>query len=105
MKEPDTGREVAVGVVVRRVGAIDWDTVKALLLENIHPEAERILTEKGIEVETRKGALDTAELVEALEGVELLGIRSKTHVGREVFDAHPQLLSVGAFCIGTNQID
>jgi D-3-phosphoglycerate dehydrogenase len=99
------GREAAGGFVVRRVGAIDWGTVKALLLENIHPEAERILTEKGIEVETRKGALDTGELVEALDGVELLGIRSKTQVTREVFEAHPNLLSVGAFCIGTNQID
>ena len=93
------------GVAIPCAVAIDWATVKALLLENVHPEAERILSEKGIEVETRKGALDTGELVDALEGVELLGIRSKTHVTREVFEAHPQLLSVGAFCIGTNQID
>jgi D-3-phosphoglycerate dehydrogenase len=96
---------VTPGVAVPCAVAIDWATVKALLLENVHPEAERILSEKGIEVETRKGALDTGELVDALEGVELLGIRSKTHVTREVFEAHPQLLSVGAFCIGTNQID
>ncbi|MBX4355196.1 phosphoglycerate dehydrogenase, partial [Mycobacterium tuberculosis] len=41
----------------------------------------------------------------ALEGVDLLGIRSKTRVTREVLEAHPQLLAVGAFCIGTNQID
>ncbi len=92
-------------VVVLRAGVIDWAIVKALLLENVHPEAERILNEKGIEVETRKGALDTEELIDALDGVELLGIRSKTQVTREVFDAHPELLSVGAFCIGTNQID
>ena len=32
--------------------------MKALLLENIHPEGIRLLTERGIEVETVKGALD-----------------------------------------------
>jgi D-3-phosphoglycerate dehydrogenase / 2-oxoglutarate reductase len=79
--------------------------MKALLLENIHPEARRILTERGIEVETAKGALDEAELVEAVRDVQLLGIRSKTNVTRPVLDAAPGLIGIGAFCIGTNQID
>jgi D-3-phosphoglycerate dehydrogenase len=79
--------------------------VKALLLENVHPLAETILTTAGIEVETRTGALDEAELIEALDGVSLLGIRSKTDVTREVLRARPDLVAVGAFCIGTNQID
>ncbi|MFW6598519.1 phosphoglycerate dehydrogenase [Propionibacteriaceae bacterium Y2011] len=79
--------------------------MKALLLENIHPEAERLLGERGIEVATHKGALDADELIDALPGVDLLGIRSKTHVTDEVLAAAPDLLAVGAFCIGTNQID
>jgi D-3-phosphoglycerate dehydrogenase len=79
--------------------------MKALLLENIHPEARRILTERGIEVETRKGALDEAELVEAVRDVQLLGIRSKTNVTRAALDAAPGLIGIGAFCIGTNQVD
>ncbi|KAA9392928.1 phosphoglycerate dehydrogenase [Kocuria coralli] len=79
--------------------------MKALLLENIHTDAEDILRRHGIEVETRKGALDEAELIDALEGVDLLGIRSKTTVSRAVFEARPNLMAVGAFCIGTNQID
>ena len=79
--------------------------VKALLLENIHPEAERLLAERGIEVETRSGALDPDELVAALDGVQLLGIRSKTQVTAEVFERASDLIGVGAFCIGTNQID
>ncbi|CAA9410365.1 MAG: D-3-phosphoglycerate dehydrogenase [uncultured Propionibacteriaceae bacterium] len=79
--------------------------MKALLLENIHPEAVRLLSERNIEVETRKGALDEAELAEALQGVDLLGIRSKTNVTSTVLASAPQLLSIGAFCIGTNQID
>lgn len=79
--------------------------MKALLLENIHTDAVDSLRSRGFEVETRKGALDPQELMAALDGVDLLGIRSKTHVTREVFEAHPTLKAVGAFCIGTNQID
>ena len=79
--------------------------MKALLLENVHPDAERILTERGYEVESQAGALSPEDLMTALEGVSLLGIRSATHVTAEVIAAHPQLQAVGAFCIGTNQID
>jgi D-3-phosphoglycerate dehydrogenase len=79
--------------------------VKALLLENLHPLAARILTDVGIEVETRVGALDEDELIAALDGVELLGIRSKTSVTSRVLDSCPDLVAIGAFCIGTNQID
>jgi D-3-phosphoglycerate dehydrogenase len=79
--------------------------MKALLLENIHPEAVRLLSERGIDVSTAKGALDEAELTEAVQGYDLLGIRSKTNVPAAVLDAAPDLLAVGAFCIGTNQID
>ena len=79
--------------------------MKALLLENIHPDAERLLTERGIEVSRVKGALDEDELRTALPGVQLLGIRSKTNVTRAVLDQCPELLAIGAFCIGTNQID
>ena len=77
--------------------------MKALLLENIHPEGVRLLTERGIEVETVRGALDEAELIDALPGVQLLGIRSKTNVTRNVLKATSDLQAIGAFCIGTNQ--
>ncbi|MGO2110919.1 MAG: phosphoglycerate dehydrogenase [Pseudoclavibacter sp.] len=79
--------------------------MKALLLENIHGDAEALLRSRGFEVETRKGALDAAELIEALDGVSLLGIRSKTQLTREVLEGSPSLAAVGAFSIGTNQID
>ncbi len=35
----------------------------------------------------------------------MLGIRSKTHVTASTLDAADKLLSVGCFCIGTNQVD
>ena len=79
--------------------------MKALLLENIHPDAERLLRERGIEVSSLKGALDEDELRAALPGVQLLGIRSKTNVTRALLDECSELLAIGAFCIGTNQID
>ncbi len=77
----------------------------ALLLENLHPHARTILEAAGFDVVTRTGALDESELVEALAGVQVLGIRSKTHVSAAVLEAASDLEVVGAFCIGTNQID
>ncbi len=79
--------------------------MKALLLESVHPLAVDLLTEAGMEIESVPGALDEDELIRALRGVELLGIRSKTDVSRRVLEAATDLEAIGAFCIGTNQID
>ncbi|WP_029135854.1 phosphoglycerate dehydrogenase [Nakamurella lactea] len=79
--------------------------MKALLLETIHPLAVDLLTEAGFDIESRSGALDEDELIEALPGTHLLGIRSKTEVTRRVLESAPELEAIGAFCIGTNQID
>ncbi len=78
---------------------------KALLLENLHPQARIILENAGFEVETRSGALDETELVEALDGVTMLGIRSKTQVTEQVLAQAPDLRVIGTYSIGTNQID
>jgi D-3-phosphoglycerate dehydrogenase len=79
--------------------------VKVLLLENIHPVAVEILEGRGFEVELRAGSLSEDELVEALSGVHLVGIRSNTHITPRVLDAATDLLAIGCFCIGTNQVD
>lgn len=79
--------------------------MKALLLENIHPEATRLLADAGYEVENRRGALGEDDLIDALEGVTLLGIRSRTQLTERVLASASELQAVGAFCIGTNQID
>lgn len=78
---------------------------RALLLENVHDDAAFTLRDAGYDVERRTAALAEDELVEALHGVEVLGIRSNTTVTRRVLEAAPGLRAVGAFCIGTNQID
>jgi D-3-phosphoglycerate dehydrogenase len=79
--------------------------LRALLLEQIHPDAEALLRAAGFEVDTRSAAMDEHELIAELEGVAVLGIRSKTHVTERVLDAANSLVAIGAFCIGTNQID
>ncbi len=79
--------------------------VRVLLLEQIHPDAVEILTSCGFSVETADGALDEDELIVRIQGVSLLGIRSKTQVTARVIAAADKLIAIGAFCIGTNQID
>ncbi|MPQ97312.1 phosphoglycerate dehydrogenase [Modestobacter sp. I12A-02628] len=78
---------------------------KALLLENIDPVATDLLGAAGYEVERLREALGEDDLVAALDGVDLLGIRSQTQVTADVLRRCPGLTAVGAFCIGTNQVD
>jgi D-3-phosphoglycerate dehydrogenase len=78
---------------------------RALLLENIHPDAVARLTKAGYQVETMTRALSEDELIERVRGFSLLGIRSQTQVTEQVLESSPGLLAVGAFCIGTNQVD
>jgi D-3-phosphoglycerate dehydrogenase len=85
--------------------AIPPGAVRALLLESVHPDAVTLLEAAGVSVETVNGALDPAELADRLPGVHLLGIRSKTDVTTQAIEAGSDLLAVGAFCIGTNQVD
>ncbi|WP_374513883.1 phosphoglycerate dehydrogenase [Brevundimonas sp.] len=79
--------------------------MRILLLENIHPAAVARLQGQGYSVETAAGALGEDELIARVAGVHVLGVRSKTQVTDRVLAAADKLLAVGAFCIGTNQID
>jgi D-3-phosphoglycerate dehydrogenase len=79
--------------------------IKVLLLENIHAEAAKILSTEGYSVEVHSGAMDEDELSEKIKNVSILGIRSKTQVSQKVLENANRLMAIGAFCIGTNQID
>ncbi len=82
------------------------DRIKILLLEGIHDTAVAMFEQAGYSNITRlKKALDGADLEEALRGVHILGIRSRTQLTAEVFANADRLLAVGCFCIGTNQVD
>jgi len=78
--------------------------IKVLLLENIHPSALELFDTEGFQVERLTGALKEAELVERIRDVHVLGIRSKTQVTARVLDEARRLLTLGCFCIGTNQV-
>ncbi|MGB7393040.1 MAG: phosphoglycerate dehydrogenase [Pricia sp.] len=79
--------------------------IKILLLENVHPDAFENLSGDGFSVELLKHSIPEDELIEKIKGVHVLGIRSKTQVTQKVLDAADKLLVVGAFCIGTTQIE
>jgi D-3-phosphoglycerate dehydrogenase len=79
--------------------------LKVLLLENISGVAVSQFEDAGFEVESLKGALEEAELIEKVRGSSILGVRSKTCITPAVLDAAPDLISVGAFCIGVDKID
>src|SRR4051795_6105074 len=84
---------------------IDQAKVRVLLLESIHPDAVSRLESEGYQVESVRNALDEVELIERIAGVHLLGVRSKTQVTAKVLEAADSLVAIGAFCIGTDQID
>ena len=79
--------------------------MKVLLLENISGVAVTQFQEAGFEVEALKGALEEKELVGKIRGASILGVRSKTRITAAVLDAAPELVAVGAFCIGVDKID
>ena len=80
-------------------------TGRALLLEGIHADADSSLEAAGLEVVHETGALTNDALDAALEGVTVLGVRSKSRLSVDLLDRHPDLLAVGCFCIGTDQLD
>ena len=79
--------------------------INVLLLENVHPVAVELMKAEGFTVETYPAGLDEDELCEKVKNVSVLGIRSKTQVTAKVLENANRLMVIGAFCIGTNQID
>jgi D-3-phosphoglycerate dehydrogenase len=79
--------------------------IKILLLENIHSDAFDRLADDGFSVEMLSHSLSEEDLIEKVKDIHVLGIRSKTQVTPKVIAAAKKLLVVGAFCIGTKQID
>jgi D-3-phosphoglycerate dehydrogenase len=80
--------------------------IKILLLENISDSAVDEFTKSGYATVRRlNGALTEDQLIKAVKGVHLIGIRSKTQITRNVIAVADKLLAVGCFCIGVNQVD
>ncbi len=86
--------------------SLSKDRIKVLLLEGINDSAADLLVNAGYTNMTRlPKALDEDALVKALEGVHVLGIRSRTQLTDAVFARADRLFAVGCFSVGTNQVD
>lgn len=81
------------------------NAIKVLLLENIHPVAKTRLEEEGFLVDLMSHSPTETELAKLIKNYQVLGIRSKTEITENILQQNSNLLSVGCFCIGTNQVD
>ncbi|MCI0330527.1 MAG: phosphoglycerate dehydrogenase [candidate division Zixibacteria bacterium] len=79
--------------------------INVLLLEKIHPDAAGQFRAKNYAVAEKPNSPAGAELGRMLGEVQILGIRSKTKVTPTLLQKAPELLAVGCFCIGTDQVD
>src|SRR4051794_14272931 len=81
------------------------EPLKVVLLENVHQSAVEIFHAEGFEVEQVRGALVGEELRARIAGAHVVGIRSKTQMRGADLASAKKLLTLGCFCIGTNQVD
>lgn len=79
--------------------------IKILLLEDVHINAKNTFSTGGFDVDLIATSLDENELCQRIKGISILGIRSKTIITKKVLEHADRLMAIGAFCIGTNQID
>ncbi|MGY6569501.1 MAG: phosphoglycerate dehydrogenase [Salinarimonas sp.] len=86
--------------------SLSKDKIRILLLENVNDSAVALIQDAGYTSVTRlTGALDGAALREALQGVHILGIRSRTQITEELLATADRLIAIGCFSVGTNQVD
>lgn len=81
------------------------DKIRVVLLEGVHPRGAAMFKGEGFSVETSAKSPDEASLRKMLANAHVVGIRSKTQLTADVLEAAPRLLTVGCFCIGTDQVD
>jgi len=82
------------------------DKIRVLFLEGVHPAAIKLFKDSGYnDLDSVKGSMEEKELIKRVADAHLLGIRSKTQLTPAVLNAASKMIAVGAFCIGTNQIN
>ena len=79
--------------------------MRILLTENIHQIAQEKLTEEGFKVDLLTHAPSESEFNQILKNYGVLGIRSKSEINQNILSQNKHLQAIGAFCIGTNQIN
>lgn len=89
----------------RELKPFETTDIKILLLENVNQSGQDILRNQGYQVEALKTSLPEEQLIEKIREVHVIGIRSKTKLTEKVLKEAKNLLVIGCFCIGTNQVD
>ncbi|KAL6708152.1 D-3-phosphoglycerate dehydrogenase 2 [Coniothyrium glycines] len=91
--------------LAKQLQPFDTKDIKVLLLENVNEAGVDILRGQGYQVEAIKASLPEDQLIEKIRDVQVIGIRSKTKLTKKVLDEARNLIVIGCFCIGTNQVD
>lgn len=81
------------------------EPTRILLLEGIHPIAKELLEREGYKVRMESHSPSEGDLLTMLKDVDVLGIRSKTQLTEKILTANSHLHVIGAFCIGTDQVN
>jgi D-3-phosphoglycerate dehydrogenase len=82
------------------------EKIRILFLENISESAVKKFRNHGYtSVEKINKALNEDDLIKEIKDVHILGIRSKTRITKNVFDAAKKLQAIGCFGAGINQVD
>ena len=102
---PMLRRATTMGAAPKQLKPFREEDIKILLLENVNTTGIDVLKGQGYQVETMKSSLPEDQLIEKIKDVHVLGIRSKTKLTARVLSAAKNLIVVGCFCIGTNQVD
>lgn len=95
----------AAAATAKQLKPFDTKDVKVLLLENVNQAGVNILKEQGYQVEALKSSLPEDQLIEKIRDVQVIGIRSKTKLTERILKEAKNLIVIGCFCIGTNQVD
>jgi D-3-phosphoglycerate dehydrogenase len=91
--------------LAKQLKPFDTKDIKVLLLENVNEAGVNILSGQGYQVEALKASLSEDQLIEKIRDVHVIGIRSKTKLTKKVLEEAKNLIVIGCFCIGTNQVD
>jgi D-3-phosphoglycerate dehydrogenase len=86
--------------------SLDKGKIKILLLEGVHQSGIDTFRHDGYtQIEHHPKSLPETELIAAARDAFFIGIRSNTHLTKRFFEQAKRLISVGCFCIGTNQVE
>ncbi|MCJ1476847.1 D-3-phosphoglycerate dehydrogenase 2 [Lambiella insularis] len=100
-----TLHRTSTGAFPKQLKPFATEDIKILLLENVNTTGRDKLTNQGYQVEFHKASLPEDELIAKIRDVHVIGIRSKTKLTARVLREAKNLIVIGCFCIGTNQVD